>query len=121
MSVAVGSSGVAANTATNAANGVRLSQQLAQESAESVFTSSGRLSSEAIGESRQIIPGAKLGNKKLVARLTSDGSSISDWGKFVTRTHQSPSGDFEVHFYMNRSSGAIDYGYYKSVFTGVSR
>jgi hypothetical protein len=28
----------------------------------------------------------------------------------------------EVHFYMNRSSGAIDYGYdYKSVFTGVSR
>lgn len=113
--------GVAANSADNVANGVRLGQQLARESAESAFTSSGRLSSGAIAESRQI-PGSKLGNKDLIQRLTADGSSIAGWGKFTTRTHQSPSGDFQVHFYMNRVTGAIDYGYdYKVIFNGMPR
>jgi hypothetical protein len=64
----------------------------------------------------------KLGNKELVQHLTSDGSNISNWGKYTTRTFQSPSGDFQVHFYMNRVTGAIDYGYdYKVVFNGVPR
>ncbi|MDP9904615.1 RHS repeat-associated core domain-containing protein [Arthrobacter bambusae] len=108
--------------ASNAANGVRLGQQLARESAESVFTPSGGLSSGAVAESRKIISGDKLGNKALVQRLTSDGSSIEDWGKYATRTHQSPSGDFQVHFYMNQRTGAIDYGYdYKVIFNGVAR
>jgi hypothetical protein len=107
-------------SASNAANGTRLGQQLARESANSVFTSSGRLSSGAIAESRQIIPGARLGNKDLIQRLTSDGSNIADWGKYTTRTHQSPSGNFQVHFYMSRSTGAIDYGYdYKVIFNGA--
>ena len=101
---------VAANGADNVVNGTRLGQQLARESADSVFTSSGRLSSGAIAESRQIISGSRLGNKDLIQRLTSDGSDIADWGKYTTRTHQSPSGDFQVHFYMNRGTGAIDYG-----------
>lgn len=116
----VAGSCVAANGAGNAANGVRLGQQLARESAESAFTSSGRLSSGAIADSSEIISGSRLGNKDLIARLTSDGSDIADWGKYTTRTHQSPSGDFQVHFYMNRSTGAIDYGYdYKVVFNGA--
>ena len=110
----------AANGADNVVNGTRLVQQLARESADSVFTSSGRLSSGAIADSRQIIPGSRLGNKDLIQRLTSDGSDIADWGKYTTRTHQSPSGDFQVHFYTNRSTGAIDYGYdYKVVFNGA--
>lgn len=108
--------------ADNAVNGLRLGQQLARESAESAFTSSGRLSAGAIGESRQIIPGSRLGSKDLIQRLTSDGSAISDWGKYSTRTHQSPFGAFQVHFYMNRVTGMIDYGYdYKVVFGGVPR
>jgi len=82
---------VAANSADNVVNGTRLGQQLARESADSVFASSGRLSSGAIADSRQIIPGSRLGNKDLVQRLTSDGSNIADWGKYTTRTHQSPS------------------------------
>ena len=109
-SVAVDRGCVAANGADNVVNGTRLGQQLARESADSVFTSSGRLSSGAIADSRQIIPGSRLGNKDLIQRLTSDGSDIADWGKYTTRTHQSPSGDFQVHFYMNRGTGAIDYG-----------
>ena len=56
----------------------------------------------------------------MIQRLTSDGSDIADWGKYTTRTHQSRSGDFQVHFYMNRSTGAIDYGYdYKVIFNGA--
>ena len=110
----------AANGADNVLNGTRLGQQLARESADSVFTSSGRLSSGAISDSRQIIPGSRLGNRDLTQRLTSDGSDIADWGKYTTRTHQSPSGDFQVHFYMNRSTGAIDYGYdYKVILNGA--
>ncbi len=120
LDAAAFSGGRAANGADNVVNGTRLGQQLARESADSVFTSSGRLSSGAIADSRQIIPGSRLGNKDLIQRLTSDGSDIADWGKYTTRTHQSPSGDFQVHFYMNRSTGAIDYGYdYKIIFKGA--
>jgi hypothetical protein len=112
--------GVATNGADNVVNGTRLGQQLARESTDSVFTSSGRLSSGAIADSRQIIPGSRLGNKDLISRLTSHGSDIADWGKYATRTHQSPSGDFQVHFYMNRVTGAVDYGYdYKVIFNGA--
>lgn len=74
---AMGSS-QATNGAENVVNGTRLAQQLARESADSVFTSSGRLSSGAIADSLQIIPGSRLGNKDLIQRLTSDGSNIAD-------------------------------------------
>lgn len=115
-------SGVAANGADNVANGVRLGQQLARESAESAFTSSGRLSSGAIQESKQIVGGSSLKNTELIKRLTSDGSDVADWAKYTTRTYQSPSGNFQVHFYMNRGTGAIDYGYdYKTIFGGMPR
>ncbi|MGJ9422939.1 RHS repeat-associated core domain-containing protein [Aeromicrobium sp. CF3.5] len=121
-SLALKAERAAANGADNAANGVRLGQQLARESADSAFAPSGQLSSGAVQESQQIIRGSDFGNKQLVRRLTSDGSNIADWGKFQTRSHQSPSGSFKAHFYMNRSTGAIDYGYdYKIVFDGVSR
>ncbi|WP_444663127.1 RHS repeat-associated core domain-containing protein [Cellulomonas sp. CW35] len=105
--------------ADNVANGARLSQQLARESAESVFTSSGRLSPEAIAESREIISGADL-STRVIRHLTSDGSDIADWGKYTTPFYRSPSGDFQVHFYMNRVTGAIDYEYdYKVKFRGA--
>jgi hypothetical protein len=114
--------GVAAETAdgaANAANGVRLGQQLARESANSAFTSSGELSSGAIGDSNLIIPGSRIGNPDVIKSLTSDGSDISDWGKYTTRSYQSPSGDFQVHYYMNRTTGAVNYGSdYKVVFNG---
>lgn len=106
-----------ASGAGNAANGVRLSGQLARESAESAFTGSGRLTQGAIDGSRPIISGDKLGNANLVKALTSDGSKIGDWGKYATQTYQSPSGNFQAHFYMNSRTGAVNYDFdYKVVF-----
>lgn len=117
-----GAKAAAHEGADNVANGVKLTQRLARESAESAFTASGELSKGAIEGSRLIIPGAKLNNKHLVERLSSNGGGIAGWGKYATATHQSPSGDFQVHFYMNRGTGAIDYGYdYKVVFNGGLR
>lgn len=58
----------------------------------------------------------------VIKSLTLDGSSISDWGKYTTRTYQSPSGDFQVHYYMNRTNGAVNYGSdFKVVFNGSRR
>mgnify|MGYP001316090317 CR=1 FL=1 len=106
-----------ASGAGNAANGVRLSGQLARESAESAFTGSGRLTQGAIDSSRPTISGDKLGNANLVKALTSDGSKIGDWGKYATQTYQSPSGNFQAHFYMNSRTGAVNYDFdYKVVF-----
>jgi hypothetical protein len=108
--------------ADNVVNGIRLGQALARQSAASAFTGSGRLSSGAIAGSKQIIAGSLLRNKDLIQRLTADGSKMSDWGKYTTHTYQSPSGNFQVHFYMNARTGAVDYGYdYKVIFNGVSR
>lgn len=107
--------------ADNVANGARLAQQLSTESAESVFTSSGNLSQGAIDGSRSIIPGVDL-NAGLAKRLTADGTSIADWSKYSTSTYRSPAGDFQVHFYMNRVTGAINYSNdYKVVFNGGPR
>jgi hypothetical protein len=37
-------------------------------------------------------------------------------GKYTTRTHQSPEGDFQVHYYMNERTGKVAYDYdYKAV------
>ncbi|TCC48812.1 RHS repeat protein [Kribbella capetownensis] len=108
--------------ADNVVNGLRLAQQLARESASSAFTGSGKLNPGAISGANLIIPGNKLGNKALIQRLTADGSDIADWGKYTSRTYQSLSGNFQVHFYMNRRTGAVDYGYdYKVIFNGVPR
>src|SRR6266536_1046514 len=52
----------------------------------------------------------------LRAHLTRDGSDIADWGKYTTRTHHSPSGDFQVHYYYNPTTGAVAYDFdYKVV------
>ena len=111
----------AGSGADNVVNGVRLAQQLTREEASSVFTQSGELQPEVIDQSHEIINGARLGNKALVNELTSDGSSISDWGKYTTPTFRSPSGPFQVHFYYNSVTDEVFYGSdYKAVFVGGS-
>lgn len=55
----------------------------------------------------------------MIKTLTADGSNIADWAKYTTRSFQSPSGPFQVHFYRNSVTGAVEYTYdYKSVFVG---
>jgi YD repeat-containing protein len=97
-------------TAQSALAGPALAGQLARESAESAFTAEGGLSEGAISGSRMIVPGAQLRNAEIPAGMD----------KFSTSTYQSPSGNFQIHFYMNSTSGATFYGLdFKAVFSGV--
>jgi hypothetical protein len=78
-----------------------------QIEAQSAFTANGELSSGAIGGARQIMAPGQLANPAIP----------SGFGKYSTQTFGSPSGPFQVHFYMNPKSGAVYYGLdYKSVF-----
>ncbi|UQX03669.1 ricin-type beta-trefoil lectin domain protein [Streptomyces sp. RerS4] len=95
--------------------GEKLAQKLRLESANSPFTGSGQLTPDAISGSRLAMPGTKMGNKELQARFAERGGA-SQWGKYSTETHQSPYGDYQVHYYMNRVSGEVMYDYdYKVV------
>lgn len=106
----------------NAANGPRLKQKRTLQSAESAFTATGELTPEVIAASKPIIAGESLKSSRVIEELTSDGSQISDWAKFSTETHQSPSGDFQVHFYQNLKTGIVNYTFdYKVEFNGGPR
>ncbi|MFG1400283.1 hypothetical protein, partial [Roseixanthobacter pseudopolyaromaticivorans] len=96
-----------AESAANIANGPRLAQQLSLESANSPFTASGGLTQDAINSSRQIIAPGELGNPALPQGV----------GKYATSTFQSPSGNFQVHYYMNSTTMEPYYGLdYKTIF-----
>jgi hypothetical protein len=71
-------------------NSIRLSNQLALESASSAFTATGELSEGAIATARQIMAPSTFSNPAVA----------QDVAKFATQTFQSPSGPFKVHFYM---------------------
>lgn len=93
------------------ANASRLYRQLTLQSAKSSFGVDGGLTQEAIDNSRLIIPPEELSNPAIP-----DG-----YGKYSTRTFQSPYGDFQTHFYMNAETGDVYYGLdYKSVFNSMS-
>ncbi|MFI6699366.1 RHS repeat domain-containing protein [Streptomyces sp. NPDC050509] len=95
--------------------GNKLAERLRLDSANSPFNQSGHLTPDAIAESRLAMPGVKMGNKDLQARFAERGGA-SQWGKYSTVTHQSPYGDYQVHYYMNRESGEVLYDYdYKVV------
>jgi RHS repeat-associated protein len=86
-----------------------LGVQLAEREAGSAFTATGQLSPGAISSSRLIVPAAKLINPQVPAGLA----------KYSTRTFASPSGPFQVHFYMDPLTMEIFYGLdYKVVFGG---
>jgi hypothetical protein len=81
-------------------DGVRLSGQLARASANSAFTATGALSQVAIANATQIIRAGALGNRAIP----------SGFAKYTTETFASPSGAFQIHFYMNPSTGEVFYG-----------
>jgi len=118
----VSATGVATETglgASNAATGPALARQLAGEEASSIFTSSGGLQRSVLDASTPLIRGPNLGNQQLVKTLTADGSNLADWAKYTTPAFNSPSGPFQVHFYMNSSTGAVHYlDDFKVVFNG---
>lgn len=96
--------------ADNIANGPKLADQLRQQSARSPFTAEGKLTSEALKNSREIIPASKLNNPAIP----------KGYSKYSTETFQSPSGNFQTHFYRN-SKGDVLYDLdYKNVFNAAS-
>ncbi|WP_079149567.1 putative T7SS-secreted protein [Streptomyces sp. EN27] len=95
------------NFVPGSAEGQRLAEQLRRESAGSIFNENGWLTPEAITDSRRVIDGEKIGNPAVREAMTSDGSNLSDWGKYTTKTHQSPYGDFQVHYYYNPETGRV--------------
>ena len=105
--------------AQSAANGRRLRHQLLEEEGGSIFDTDGTLKPEIVAESKRITDGPKIGNKELKKQLTSDGSSMNDWGKYETMPRQSRAGVFRVHFYLNSKTGATYYGHdFKAIFEG---
>jgi hypothetical protein len=103
--------------AESAVSARRLAQQLTRQEASSAFTPGGALHPEVLARSRPIIPGSQIQNPAVIRELTADGSRIADWAKFSTETLQSPSGPFQVHFYRNVRTGAVNYTIdYKAVF-----
>ncbi|HYJ83641.1 MAG TPA: RHS repeat-associated core domain-containing protein, partial [Allosphingosinicella sp.] len=77
--------------ADNIADAARLNAALARESGASVFTETGELTPQVISESRKILDESEINNPNIPAGLS----------KYSTPTYQSPSGDFQVHFYKN--------------------
>jgi hypothetical protein len=75
-----------------------------------MFERDGTLTEQARSSAERIIDGPKL-NAGLRNALTSDGSSIADWGKYKTTPLETLSGRWETHFYMNGATGDAFYGW----------
>lgn len=103
------------NFVSGSARGKHLADNLRRESATSPFNENGWLTPEARAKSYRIIPGDQIGNPEVRRLMTSDGSTLSDWGKYTTLTHQSPYGDFQVHYYYNPATGRMLNYDYKAV------
>ncbi|GAA3733791.1 putative T7SS-secreted protein [Streptomyces tremellae] len=95
------------NFVPGSAEAQRLADQLRRDSAGSIFNENGWLTPQAITDSRRVIDGEKIGNPAVREAMTSDGSNLGDWGKYTTKTHQSPYGDFQVHYYYNPETGRV--------------
>jgi RHS repeat-associated protein len=100
-----------ASSPQNAMNGVRLAQQLSLESAESAFDISNGLSQGALAGSREIISAGRLTNPAIPPGFS----------KFATETFASPSGPFQVHFYMHPVTRQVFYGLDYKVIFNVAR
>jgi RHS repeat-associated protein len=109
---------VVAGAAQSALAGPALARQLqyeiAHEAASSAFTAEGFLTEETLAGSSEIIAPGEIGNANVPAGFS----------KYTTKSFPSPSGKFQVHFYMNKATRELFYGLdYKSVFNkqGVGR
>ncbi|RKN36800.1 hypothetical protein D7294_29615 [Streptomyces hoynatensis] len=103
------------NPIAGSSDAQRLADELRLASANSPFTPGGQLTQEALDSSRVIMQGSDMGNRELLDRFAERGG-VAQWGKYSTPTHQSPYGDFQVHFYRNSVTGEVMYDYdYKVV------
>lgn len=111
--------------ASSAVNRAQMQAQLSLEQA-GLIDKNGHLTQLGISSSIVNKPGEELENVKVIKRLTSDGSKISDWAKVTTPSVNLPSGDrIRVHFYLNSNTGkierGIDYKVKGDIPTGIER
>ena len=65
---------------------------------------------DVLKHSVEIIKGEKFGDQKLIAELTKDGSSITDWSKMESLyEYTTEYGTGRIHYYKNRKTGKVSY------------
>ena len=76
-----------------------------------ILDAHGRITPEAAQGATHIpLGGQPIGNPQVIKILTSDGSHISDWGKFKIENITLSSGErVQLHFYKNLKTGVVDY------------
>jgi hypothetical protein len=65
---------------------------------------------DVLNNYEEIIKGNELGDKKLIAELTKDGSNIEDWSKMESKySYTNEYGTGKIHYYMNVKTGKVSY------------
>ena len=63
---------------------------------------------DVVSNSRVMMTGEKLWDKKAISELTKDGSKLSDWDKLTSKAvYDTPYGSGQYHYYRNRVTGEI--------------
>ncbi|WP_063899584.1 filamentous hemagglutinin N-terminal domain-containing protein [Burkholderia ubonensis] len=104
------SNAATAGSAANMTASTQLRTQLAFQEA-GILDANGLLTQSAIRNSDPIaLAGGQIKNPVVVQELTSDGSAITDWGKYTTQSAKMPNGQsMQIHYYMNSVTGKVDY------------
>ncbi|MDS7930461.1 hypothetical protein RMB03_02765 [Acinetobacter sp. V91_7] len=76
-----------------------------------ILINEGKLTQKSIIESTRIdLADGVLRNPKVVEVLMKDGSDITDWKKFTTKSVSTQNGQYlQIHFYKNIKTDKIDY------------
>lgn len=65
---------------------------------------------EVLSYSKEIIRGDQFGDKKMIAELTKDGSSIKEWSKMESiNKYTNEYGTGKIHYYKNIKSGQVSF------------
>jgi hypothetical protein len=95
--------------------GYGLRSQFRQQQIDAMFDENGDLRPDIVTDpaTKEIINGTRIGNGNVVKSLTADGSNLSDWGKYETKSYYDFDGKttFKFHFYFNRVTGATNFLY----------
>ena len=97
--------------ASSVTTAAQLRAQLAFQEAGILTPDGTALTPQAIAASTELrISGGQLTNPAVISELTSDGSAISDWGKYTTQSITLPDGSrSQIHFYMNNVTGDVNF------------
>ncbi|MCQ4119491.1 RHS repeat-associated core domain-containing protein [Rhodococcus tibetensis] len=96
-------------SAHNAADAVRLHNDLTHRQMSSLSAADGTLHPETARRADELIPGQDINNPRFREAVLQRGESVTDWGKFSTEHFRVGRWSGETHFYMNRNTAEIMY------------